>query len=354
VVVRPGQEPKGPTDIGNTLFSDSLKERDLKALQRRGNVPDLVEAVPALIVSGSVSYAGETYRPTALGWSAEFMGGMMNLYPEEGVFFGENDIRNKAKVVVIGSKVRQELFGESDAVGKKIKMKDQNFRVVGVLPERGQTSFFDVNDLVIFPYTTAQSYLLNIDHYHEIMVKTKSADVVQRAVKDIEATLRQTHGIEDPDKDDFFVVTQQGVIDQIKTIIGVLTAFLSAVVAIALLVGGIGVMNIMLVSVTERTREIGLRKALGARNKDILFQFLLESVLLTALGGVIGIVLGASISFGIALVLSTVLGLTWEFAFPLEAMWLGLGVATTVGIIFGLYPARQAARKDPIESLRYE
>jgi putative ABC transport system permease protein len=354
IVVRPGQEPKGPTDIGNTLFSDSLKERDLQALQRKENIPDLVEAVPALIIPGSVSYGGETYRPTAFGWSAEFMADMMNVYAKEGVLFGENEIRTKSKVAVIGSKVRTELFGDSDAVGKNIKMKDQNFRVVGVLPDRGQTPFFDVNDVVIFPYTTAQTYLLGIDYYHEIMIKTTDPDAVARTVKDIETTLRQSHGITDPDKDDFFVVTQQGVVDQIKTIIGILTAFLSAMVAIALVVGGIGVMNTMLVSVTERTREIGLRKAIGATNKDILVQFLFESTFLTFLGGIFGIVLGAVLSFGIALVLSSVLGLAWEFAFPLQAVWLGLSVSAAVGTVFGIYPARQASKKDPIEALRYE
>jgi putative ABC transport system permease protein len=354
VVVRPGQEPKGPSDIGATLFSDSLKERDLKALQKKGNVPDLVNVVPALLVPGSVSYGGETYRPTVFGWSAEFMGDMMNLYPAQGVFFDDNDIRNKAKVAVIGSKVKEELFGESDAVGKSLKIKDQSLRVVGVLPERGQTPLFNVNDIVVLPYSTAQTYLLGIDYYHEIMVKTASPDRVQRAVRDIEATLRQTHGIEDPSKDDFFVVTQQGVVDQIKSIIGILTAFLAAVVAVALVVGGIGVMNIMLVSVTERTREIGLRKAIGATNKDIMIQFLLEAIFLTLAGGVIGIVLGALLSFGLAFVLSSVVGLTWEFVFPLGAVWLGLGVAAFVGVLFGLYPARQASQKSPIEALRYE
>ena len=225
---------------------------------------------------------------------------------------------------------------------------------MGVLAARGQVAFLNFNDIIIIPYTTAQSYLLGIDHFHEIIVKTTGPEVVERAVRDIELTLRENHGISDPEKDDFFVVTQQGIIDQIKVIIGALTAFLSAVVAIALVVGGIGVMNIMLVSVTERTREIGLRKAIGATNNDILIQFLLEAILLTVMGGFIGIVLGILLSFAASVVLSQVLDFAWVFVFPLSAAILGLGVSAVVGVIFGLYPARQAAKKSPMEALRYE
>lgn len=354
IVVRPGKEPTGPTDFADTLFADSLKQRDVDALKKKSNVPDIVEVAPTVIVTGSVSYQGETFRPTTLGGSAEFMGKMLNIFPEEGVFFGEAEIRNRASVAVIGSKVKEELFGDSDALGENIKLKGRNFRVVGVLPEKGQTPFFNVNEIVIIPYTTAQQYLLGINHFHEILTRVDSPESVDRTVKDIEITLRQLHGIDDPDKDDFFVVTQQGIVDQIKTIIGVLTAFLGAVVAISLVVGGIGVMNIMLVSVTERTREIGLRKAIGATNKDIMTQFLLEAVILTVTGGVIGSALGVILSLGASFALSAGLGVSWQFIFPISAVILGVGVAAFVGLIFGSFPARQASLKSPIEALRYE
>ena len=354
IVVRPGKEPTGPTDFADTLFADSLKQRDVKALRNKSNVPDIVEVAPTVIVTGSVSWRGETFRPTTLGGSAEFMGKMLNIFPVEGVYFGENEIRNRASVAVIGSKVKEELFGDSDALGENIKLKDRNFRVVGILPEKGQTPFFNVNELVIIPYTTAQQYLLGINHYHEILTRVDSPESVDRTVVDIEITLRQLHGIEDPDNDDFFVVTQQGIVDQIKTIIGVLTAFLSAVVAISLVVGGIGVMNIMLVSVTERTREIGLRKAIGATNKDIMTQFLLEAVILTVMGGIIGSAMGVILSLGASFALSAGLGVSWQFIFPISAVVLGVGVAAIVGLIFGLFPARQASQKSPIEALRYE
>jgi len=244
---------------------------------------------------------------------------MFDIDVSEGVLFSDSDIRNKAPVVVIGAKVKKELFGESDAVGKSVKIKDKKFRVIGVLSSRGQVAFFNPDEIALVPYSTAQTYLLGIDYFNEVMIKAQSPEFVARTVSDIEATLRELHDITDPDKDDFFVVTQEGLVSQIATIIGVLTIFLSSVVAIALVVGGIGVMNIMLVSVTERTKEIGLRKALGATNKDILTQFLMEAVTLTGVGGVIGIVIGSFLSFVVALVLEKVMLLDWSFVFPLNA-----------------------------------
>ena len=173
-------------------------------------------------------------------------------------------------------------------------------------------------------------------------------------MEDIKTTLRNSHNITDPDKDDFFVETQADAMEMVSTIMGVLTLFLAAVAAISLLVGGVGIMNFMLVSVTERTREIGLRKALGATSRNVLTQFLMEAVILTAAGGVIGIALGSLFSFLISVVLSQYMNLDWGFSFPLSAAVLGIGVAALIGLVFGLYPARQAAKKSPMEALRYE
>ncbi|MDP6387995.1 MAG: FtsX-like permease family protein, partial [Candidatus Pacebacteria bacterium] len=263
-------------------------------------------------------------------------------------------IRTWANVAVIGTKVREELFGNDEAIGKLIKIKDKKFRVVGVFAKKGQTAFYNFDELVIVPQTTAQVYLTGTNHYHEVLIKVSDPSVVKRAVHDIEATLRESHGITDPKKDDFFVVTQEGVVQQISTIIGALTIFLSSIVAIALVVAGVGVMNIMLVSVTERTREIGLRKAVGATNKDILMQFLFEAVILTGTGGIIGIVLGGALSFIFSIALTQYAELSWPFSFPILAAVLGFFVSMLVGLIFGLYPARKAAKKSPIEALRYE
>jgi len=354
IIVRPGKEPAGPSDVGGTLFSDSLKTRDVEALKRKNNAPHIVEIMPALIVPGSVSFEGETYRPTIMGGAIDFFSQAFNVYVEQGTAFDETDIQNNASVAVIGSKVASELFGASDAVGEYINIKDRSFRVIGVFPQKGQVSFFNINDIVIVPYTTAQKYLLGIDHFHEVIVKTNDPENVARTVNDIELTLRENHNITDPADDDFFVVTQEGIVEQVQTIIGALTIFLSSVVAIALVVGGIGVMNIMLVSVTERTREIGLRKALGATEKDIMQQFLFEAITLTALGGIIGIALGTILSLFVALILNTVGNLDWTFSFPVSAAALGLIVSAGVGLVFGLYPAKQASRKSPMEALRYE
>lgn len=354
IVIRPGKQPEGPTDLAGTLFADSLTNRDVEALMRKENVPGLVAVAPALVVPGSVSYKGETYRPQIWGWSTEFMSDTLGVFPKQGSIFYDTEIRTRASVAVIGSKVKEELFGESDAIGEKIKIRDRNFKVIGVFGSEGSTPFFNIDETVVIPYTTAQTYLLGIDYYHEILTRAESADIVDKVVRDIEATLRESHNITNPDKDDFYVETQQGLVEQLKTIIGILTMFLTVVVAISLVVGGIGVMNIMLVSVTERTREIGLRKALGATDNDILSQFLFESVILTVIGGVLGIAIGVVLNIATAVILSKVLELNWQFTFPIMGAILGFGVSALVGLIFGLYPARQAAKKSPIEALRYE
>ncbi|PIR98503.1 MAG: hypothetical protein COT88_01610 [Candidatus Colwellbacteria bacterium CG10_big_fil_rev_8_21_14_0_10_41_28] len=354
VVVRPGQEPTGPTDVAETLLGDSLKDRDVDLLRKKSNVPDVIEVSPFVIVPGSVSYGGDTYRPMVIGGAADFFIDSFDAYPEEGVLFDESDTRQKANVAVIGSKVKEELFGDKSPIGESIRIKNQSFKVVGSLAPRGQVAFFDIDDLVIVPHTTAMTYILGIDYYHEIILTAKSADMVEYVIEDVTRTLREAHGITDPDKDDFFAVSQQGLADQIQIIIGSLTAFLSSVVAIALVVGGVGVMNIMLVSITERTREIGLRKAVGATKKNIMNQFLFEAVLLTSIGGVIGIILGGTLAFLISLVLAQTVAPAWTFTFPISAVFLGLGVTSLVGLVFGLYPAKKAAEKDPIEALRYE
>lgn len=354
IVIRPGQEPTGPTDIAGTIFADSLKAKDVEALKRKSNVPYLTEIAPAVIVTGAVSYRGETYRAQTFGWSAEFMSKMFDVFPEKGILFNDTDIRQRASVAVIGAKVKKELFGEEEALGKNIRIKNKNFKVIGIYPSRGQVSFFNIDESVLVPYTTAQLYLLGIDYYNEVMARVKSPALVARTVNDIKLTLRESHGITDPSKDDFFVVTQEGVVSQVKTILGVFTAFLMSVVAISLVVGGIGVMNIMLVTVTERTREIGLRKAMGATDKDILKQFLLEAIYITGLGGVVGILLGVLLSFIISVVLTQFFGFAWTFTFPLMAALLGVGMSVLVGLVFGIYPARKASRKSPIDALRYE
>lgn len=350
VVVLPGQL----TDE-TAIFSDSLTERDLEALKRSSNVPNLDRIMPAVTVLGQLNYLRETYRPTImLGAEADFFGDVFNVFPSEGSIFTDMDIQSRARVILIGSKVKEELFGFSDAVGQRVTIKDQQFRVVGVYPPTGQRGLFDIDDLVIMPYTTAQTYLLGTSHFHRFIIRADSADNVDKVAHNVRATLREAHNIDPGRDDDFDVQTQQGLLDQISIIIGAFTAFLAAAVGVALIVGGIGVMNIMLVSVTERTREIGLRKAVGATKSTIMQQSLWEAVTLTLVGGIIGIILGALISYGISLILAQVLVSTWTFSFPVFAAILGVTMSTIVGVVFGLYPAKKAAEKSPIEALRYE
>jgi len=355
VVIRPGREPRGPVDVAETIMSDSLKEKELRAIRRQENVPELAEAVPAVLVPGSVSYQGETFRKAVVfGWSAEWLGKLFNIYPIQGKFFSDSEIKTYGSVAVIGWRVKEELFGSSEAVGKKIKIRGKKFRIVGVLPPRGQVSMFNIDEIVILPYSTAQKYLLGISHYHEIVAKAKNEKLVPQMVENIKRTLRELHGIKDPEKDDFYIMTQHDMIDRINIVTQILTILLSSVAAISLLVGGIGIMNIMLVSVTERTREIGLRKALGATNRDIMIQFLFEAVILTFVGGLLGVVLGGGISYLVSFILGKITSSNWPFVFPISAACLGLGFSALIGLIFGLYPARQASLKDPIEALRYE
>ena len=352
VVIHPGREPKGPSDF-TSILEDSLKKRDLKTLQEKENVPDLQDITPVVLAPGKVQYQGETFEATTIG-ASEIIADILKVYPAQGTFFGKQDVRGRARVAVIGRRVKKELFGLSDALGKKIKIRGKNFRIIGILPPKGQMLMFNADEIVLIPYSTAQKYLMGTNYYNVIIARARSEKAIPRMVQDIKVTLRQNHNISNPDKDDFYVVTQADAVQRVGIITNILTFLLVSIAAISLVVGGIGIMNIMLVSVTERTREIGLRKAIGATRQDIMTQFLFEAVILTALGGAIGIAIGASLSFAVSIALSKVFSLGWSFSLPIWSIILGFGVSSAIGVIFGLYPARQASRKSPIEALRYE
>ncbi len=355
IVVVPGKEPKGPTDpsIMESILSDSLKMRDLKSLEKKSNVPTASDIIPVVFGVKSISYKGNTFRPTILG-SSEQISKLFKLRPIHGSFFANDDVAGKASVVIIGSKVKNELFGASDAVGEKIRINKKNFRVIGVLPKKGQILFINFDESIVMPYTTAQEYIFGIKYLNRIIVQSNTVNNLPKTVYDIKSTLRENHNITNHDDDDFFVMTQEQIANAMKTVTETLTFFLAAVAAIALLVGGIGIMNIMLVSITERTKEIGLRKALGATNERILMQFLLESMALTTIGGLIGIFIGTLLSLVTASILTLVMHIDWAFSFPVSAALIGLIVSTIIGLVFGIYPARKAARKDPAQSLVYE
>jgi len=352
VIVLPGQEPSGPSDLAS-LYADSLKEREISALRNRNNVPNAVRVMPIVFGSETAVYQNEIYKASLFG-SGETMADLWELTTTAGSFFSDEDVKSKSAVAVIGDKVREKLFDQEEALGAKIRIKNTTFRIIGVLEKKGQGSFIDFDSSVLIPYTTMQQYVVGTKYFQRVVVEADSENNIDIMASDIKKTLRDLHNITDPDKDDFYVSTPAEVADKIGTIFNALTIFLTAIAAISLVVGGIGIMNIMLVSVTERTKEIGLRKALGATDNNILVQFLLEAIILTAVGGVIGIILGSSLAFISTILITKFGGLNWQFTFPWSAAFLGIVVSSLVGLVFGIYPARQAGKKSPMEALRYE
>jgi putative ABC transport system permease protein len=351
VVLRPGT---GVSDLTQTLFSQTITQEDIAALERKQNLPNLIEIAPVVIIYEAVEYESEIYRPSIMGGSAEFILRLLDISLGEGEIYTDDEIDGNARVAVIGSTVREELFGSSRAVGEQIQIKDRKFKVVGVLEDVGQVGGFNVDELILIPHTTAQTYITGTDYYNEVFLRADSPENADKLAYDIAVTLRDTHDIDFDEEDDFDIQTQENVIEQIETIVDIFTAFLVTVVSISLIVGGIGIMNIMLVSVSERTKEIGLRKALGATQGDILKQFLLEAVILTSIGGFVGVIIGTGVSFIAAVVLAQTVAEDWSFIFPIGGALLGVCVSASVGLIFGIYPANQASKKSPIEALRYE
>lgn len=278
-----------------------------------------------------------------------------NLPPAQGYPFSKADVDSYNRVAVIGSKIATDLFGARSPVGKTFKLKNINFRVVGVLGDEGVgPGGVDQDSSVYVPVTVAQKIMLGINYYNMITIQAKDAYNIDFAKDRVINILRQNHKITDPAKDDFIIRTQADALTLLGNITTILTLFLTAIASISLVVGGIGIMNIMLVSVVERTKEIGLRKAIGASNRDILEQFLIESVLLTFIGGIIGILIGATLTGLVYVAVRYFTTVNWGFSLPVSSILLAVSVSTITGVIFGIYPARQAAIKNPIDSLRYE
>ncbi len=313
-------------------------------------------AVTAQAISRDlVSFGGVDTLTQVTGAGSEDMQ-VFNETLKKGNYFSDEDINSHTRVVVLGSKVADKLFGQEDPIGKTIKITRQPFRVMGVLDPAGTRFFSDADDQVYIPVTAALD-LYNKTHVDYIGIKAGDRISINQAKELVRIELRATHNISNPNgdlsKDDFQVTTQEDSIKTIAVIGLVLQILLGSIAGISLLVAGIGIMNIMYVTVTERTREIGLRKAIGAHRGDILGQFLTESILLTVGAGILGILLGISVSW-LAIQAISYYQAGWTFLIPWEGAGIGFGVSATIGIFFGYFPARRAARLNPIEALRYE
>jgi putative ABC transport system permease protein len=310
---------------------------------------------PILNASGQVVYGNENTRPRIIGTTPEFEA-VRNSPVSSGEFFQASHIASRSNVALLGESVLEKLFGEEDPLGKWIRINNVPFRVIGVLQKKGATGFVDQDDVILVPITTVQSRLIDVNlalspnPVTGINIQVVSADQMDDAVEQISDVLRKRHRIRY--EDDFDIVGQDEVLRTANQVISIFTFFLGSVAAISLVVGGIGIMNIMLVSVTERTREIGIRKAVGATHLDILIQFLSEAIILTNAGGLIGILLGLVLTMVISNV--EIGGMTISPIIEINTITLAMGFSTVIGVIFGLYPASHAAQLNPIEALRYE
>ena len=266
----------------------------------------------------------------------------------KGRAFTEYEAERMARVAVLGPTTVENLFGEESAIGKTIKIKGISFRVVGVLEAKGDQGWFNPDDQAIVPYTTAMKQLFGLDHLREIDIQVTSDDISDEAQEKAAAVLRKRHRIQPGADDDFHIRSQAEILETASQVTRTFTILLGGIAGISLLVGGIGIMNIMLVTVTERTREIGIRKAVGAKSRDVLRQFLIEAVIMSGVGGMIGVAAGVGVA--------RMIGRATQFTTVVEtgSILLSLSFAAGVGVFFGYYPARCAARLDPIEALRYE
>jgi putative ABC transport system permease protein len=356
VIVIPGAPSNGrfaPPASSQGIIIASLVQRDIDTLKRE---PSVSGAAGEVRGQADIVYGNNNATVSYEGVTADFFS-IRNLDTKAGRTLSAGDIDSGSHVVVIGPDLAETLFGPAvSPLNKTVRLKDVSFRVVGVLDKGGNGPFgVDQGNLVIMPISVAQKQLLGITYFNDIMVEGNAAYDVNFVKSRIASALRQNHGITNANKDDFDIRTQEDILSLLGNITSILTLFLAAIASISLIVGGIGIMNIMLVAVTERTREIGLRKAVGATNNDIVQQFLIEAVLLTFVGGAIGIAAGAGI-VGLTYVILTTFysSIGWVFALPFSSVFLGLAVSGIAGIAFGIYPAYQAGKKNPIDALRYE
>ncbi|MBQ7894423.1 MAG: ABC transporter permease [Alistipes sp.] len=346
IMIHPGGDRRG----GVQLSADDMQSLKIKDFEDiRADTRYVTYVSPAVNSSGQAVYGANNTPTTVYGVNLDYLD-IRRYKVADGDVFTEHDIKTAAKVCLIGQTVVDELFTNGEnPVGKVIRFGTIPFRIVGVLESKGYNSMgMDQDDLIIAPYTTVQKRILAITHLQEIVCSALSEGYTDDAIGEITDILRTNHRLKADDDDDFSIRSQQELSSMLTSTTDMMTVLLAAVAGISLLVGGIGIMNIMYVSVTERTREIGLRMSIGAKGRDILAQFLIESILISVTGGLIGVVFGV----GAAVVVNV------AAAFPIYiqpwSVFLSFAVCTLTGVFFGWYPARKAAMLDPIEAIRYE
>ena len=355
LVIRPGVMffrgiSQGRVSVQSVTNVQSLTNRDVEAIARLASTVAAI-APEYSVRDQQVVYGSNNHQTTVLGVTPEYLT-VRNWRIDRGRFIESQDLVNKAKVAVLGATVVEELFGDLvDPLGKTIKISRQNYQVVGIMAAKGGAGFEDPDDQVFIPLTTAQIKFGGAGNtsVEAINVQVVSTDKTELAQAELTAILRASHGLTSGQDNDFYIQNQAQMVETVQETMGTFTVLLGSIAAISLVVGGIGVMNIMLVSVTERTREIGIRKAVGAKRRDIMGQFLVEAIVLTLLGGMIGVLVG----YGGAQVITPLMGGTRALVTP-GSVIMALSVSIAVGLFFGLYPASRAAALNPIDALRYE
>jgi ABC-type antimicrobial peptide transport system permease subunit len=346
---------KGSSNDMGVAQGVQITTLNLNDLEDLNKIPNIRDTYAGILGQEQLSYKNETKSTILMGVTASFID-IDKSEINTGRFFTESEDKSLAKLIILGSKMKDELFGDSDALGKFIKLNKTKYKVIGIMKERGAMFGMDFDEYAYIPIRTLQKRIMGIDHVLYMTHEVYDTSIANDTAEEIREILRENHDIKNPDKDvaldDFRITTMKEMMDMMSTITKYITLLLLAIIVISLIVGGVGVMNIMYVVVSERTPEIGLRKALGANKSNIMMQFLIESILVTFLSAIVGIILGIIISYLVSLVAQASNFKEWEFSIPAQAYITAFLFSVISGLLFGVYPAKKAAELDPITALR--